>query len=75
MNMKERMMNRMSRVEENKITIDFMAEKAKETPSGTFEQMMAWHLGTIVTILADISKSLAIIADGMNRKEGEQNDR
>ena len=53
----------MSRSEENKITIDFMVKKAQETPSGTFEQMTAWHLGTIGTILTDISKSLAMIAD------------
>ena len=67
------MVSRMSRVEENKITIDFMGKKAQETPSGTFEQMTVWHLGTIGTILADISKSLAVIAD--NTKGGTQNDR
>lgn len=62
----------MNRVEENKITIDFMAEKAKETPSGTFEQMTAWHLGTIGTILADISKSLAMIADKVASPTGAE---
>ena len=62
----------MSRVEENKITIDFMAKKAQETPSGTFEQMTVWHLGIIGTILADISKSLAVIADKMASPTGAE---
>lgn len=62
----------MSRVEENKITIEFMSKKAQETPLGTFEQMTAWHLGTIGTILADISKSLAMIADKMASPTGAE---
>ena len=62
----------MNRVEENRVTLDFMRKKAQETPSGTFEQMTVWHLGTIGTILADISKSLAIIADKMASPTGAE---
>ncbi len=61
----------MSRVEENKITIDFMRKKAQEAPSSTLGQMTAWHLGTIGMILADISKSLAVIADKMAQEVKE----
>ena len=64
----------MSRVEENRITIDFTRRKAREIPSGTFEQMTTWHLGTIGTILADISKSLAIIADKMSSPLGVESE-
>lgn len=53
----------MSRVEENKELVDYMTDLAKENPSGTFEEMTVFHLGIIATMLADISKSLAMIAD------------
>lgn len=53
----------MSRVEENKELVEFMTNLAKEEPSGTFEEMTCFQLGTIATMLGDISKSLAMIAD------------
>ena len=53
----------MSRVEENKELVEFMNDLAKEKPSGTFEEMTVFQLGIIATMLADISKSLAMIAD------------
>lgn len=53
----------MSRVEENKELVEFMTNLAKEEPSGTFEEMICFQLGTIATMLGDISKSLAILAD------------
>lgn len=53
----------MSRVEENKELVEFMTNVAKENPSGTFEKMTNLQLGTIATMLTDISKSLAILAD------------
>ena len=57
----------MNRQEENRIVIDFMTEKAK--PEGTYEEMVIFQLGVIATMLADISKSLAIIADKAESKE------
>lgn len=53
----------MSRVEENKELVEYMTNFAKEKPTGTFEEMTVFHLGIIATMLADISKSLAILAD------------
>lgn len=53
----------MNRQEDNKMVIDFMTEKAKNKPEGTYEEMVTFQLGFIATLLADISKSLAIIAD------------
>lgn len=53
----------MTRVEENKIIVDKMIKRATQKPSGTYEEMVTFHLGTIATMLTDISKSLAALAD------------
>ena len=58
----------MTRIEENKMLIDKMVEEAERTPTGTYEEMVTFQLGTIATMLADISRSLAVIAD---KKESE----
>lgn len=60
----------MNRQEDNRITIAFMREKAQNKPDGTYEEMVTFQLGTIATMLADISKSLAILADKAE-SEGE----
>lgn len=59
----------MSRLEENKIVINEMYKRAKDKPSGTYEEMVTFHLGTIATMLMDISRSLAILAD---KEESEE---
>jgi hypothetical protein len=65
----------MSRVEENMDIMAFLNDEKMNKPNGTFEEMTVWSLGTIATLLADISKSLAIIADSMSKREdGEQNE-
>lgn len=62
----------MTRLEENKVVIEEMAKITELKPSGTYEEMSVFQLGAIVTMLADISKSLAIVAD---KAEGSiQND-
>lgn len=53
----------MTRLEENGIVIDEMTKRAKSKPTGTYEEMVTFQLGVIATMLADISKSLAVIAD------------
>ena len=53
----------MTRVEENKKLMDILNKKAVDKPDGTFEEMLCWQAGAISSFLADISKSLAIIAD------------
>ena len=53
----------MKRQEENRIVIDFMLKEAEAKPKGTYEEMVTFQLGAIATMLTDISKSLAIIAD------------
>jgi hypothetical protein len=58
----------MTRFEENGIVVDGMIEKAKSKPTGTYEEMVTFQLGVIATMLADISKSLAVIA---NKAESE----
>jgi len=61
----------MTRVEENKMAIGVMVEKAECKPTGTYEEMMTFQLGTIATMLADISKSLAVIADKAESEDKE----
>jgi len=58
----------MTRKEENAD----MIKKTSKSFSGTKDDGLMFLLGTISTILFDISKSLAILAD---EKEGEANDR
>lgn len=53
----------MKRREENQMVINKMAEEAKRNQTGTYEEMVAFHFGFIASMLADISKSLAVIAD------------
>lgn len=59
----------MGRIKENKILIEKMKESAERKPSGTYEEMVTFHLGIIASMLADISKSLAIIAESEERDE------
>ena len=59
----------MTRLEENEMVINEMAERTKCKSSGTYEEMVIFQLGVIATMLADISKSLAVIA---NKAESEK---
>lgn len=63
----------MSRVEENSKVIEYMRKSADAKPTGTFEEMTVFQLGVIATMLADISSSLAILADKALGEVGEQN--
>lgn len=53
----------MTRVKENQMVINEMTKRAEQKPSGTYEEMVVFELGTIATMLGDLSKSLAILAD------------
>jgi len=55
--------NKIKRLEENNKVIYEIAKKAERQSTGTYEEMVSFHLGTISSMLADISKSLAILAD------------
>lgn len=59
----------MNRENENKETIEWFIKAAKEKPSGTFEEIVIFNLGIIATVLSDISKSLAVIADKAESEE------
>lgn len=58
----------MTRVEENRMVIDEMTKRAECKQSGTYEEIVSFQLGVIATMLADLSKSLAILA---NKAESE----
>lgn len=61
----------MTRLEENQIVIKNMLEVSKAKSSGTYEEMVTFQLGVIATMLADMSKSLAVIAE---KAESEDKD-
>ena len=58
----------MTRLDENKILIEKVTERTERKPTGTYEEMVTFQLGVIATMLADISKSFAVIADKAERK-------
>lgn len=64
----------MTRLEENKKVIDEMAGRAERKRTGTYEEMVIFQLGVIATMLADISKSLAVIADKTESEANNGND-
>ena len=61
----------MTRIEQNAIMIDAIAQEVKRKPEGTYHEMVSFQLGAISTMLADISRSLAVIAD---KAESEDSD-
>lgn len=62
----------MTRFEENRLVLNEMNKRTEQKPSGTYEEMVVFNLGTIATMLADISKSLAILADKAESEEGDR---
>ena len=64
----------MTRYEENKMIINEMTKRAERNPSGTYEEMVTFQLGVIASMLADISKSLAILADKAEIEPQESED-
>lgn len=61
----------MTRLEENQIVIENMLKASKTKPSGTYEEMVTFQLGAIATMLADMSKSLAVIAEKAESEDKE----
>lgn len=59
----------MKRLEENGMIVDNMIKVLKCNPSGTYEKMVTFQLSIIATMLSDISKSLAILADKAESEE------
>ena len=60
----------MTRLEENRMILNEIVESMKCKP-GTYEERIAFQLGIIATMLADISKSLAILADKAESEDEE----
>ena len=58
----------MKRLEENGMVINEAIKRAETKPTGNYEEMVVFQLGLIASMLADISKSLAILAD---KEEGK----
>ena len=62
--------NGMSRKDENEKAMELIVGKMK--PSGTYNEVMADYIVAIASSLADISKSLAIVADALNERKAER---
>ena len=61
----------MTRLEENKLVIEEMTRKVECKPTGTYEEMVSFQLCVIATMLADMSKSFAVIADKLEVRDKE----
>lgn len=59
----------MTRLEENGKLVDAVYKIAEQNPTGTYQEMVSLQLGTIATMLTDISKSLAILAHKAESEE------
>jgi len=57
------------RVEENREIIKEIVKKSEKMPAGTYEEIVSFQLCTIASMLVDISKSLAVIADKAGSEE------
>lgn len=53
----------MTRMEENKMLLERIQKEAERKPTGTFEEVVTFQLGAIMSTMVDISRSLAAIAD------------
>ena len=61
----------MTRLEENRMVINEMHKMVEGNKAGTYTEMVTLQLTMIATTLADISKSLAILADKAEGSEKE----
>lgn len=59
------------RSEENEMILKEMVKIVKCNPMGTYEEIVAFQLSTIATMLTDISRSLAILADKAESEDKE----
>lgn len=64
----------MSRVEENKYTLDEVDNVYETAPPMSAESRIAAHLGMIRVVLSDISKSLAVIADALSTERNKEHE-
>jgi len=59
------------RIEENDMFMNELTKMVVDKQSGTYEEMVLFHLSTIAAMLGDISKSLAVIADKAEKDEAK----
>ncbi len=64
----------MSRVEENKAVLENLKSIAEDNQEGSFEQMVVIHMEFAIGVLADISKSLAVIADALTEERNKDHE-
>lgn len=59
----------MNRIEENAKLRHLIMEQIKENDGCCYEEFQLFQLATIASLLADISKSLAILADKVESED------
>ena len=59
---RQKVREKMTRLEENGDLVDKVNKIVQQNPNGYYQEMVAFQLGIIATMLTDISKSLAILA-------------
>ena len=65
----------MSRREENAGILDGIVKMQVLAETQTHQERTIFQLATIAAVLCDISKSLAIIADNIERKDKQEDER
>lgn len=61
----------MTRLEQNRMIVNEAIKRAESQPTGTYEELVTFYLGVISSMLTDISKSIAIIADKAEKEDKE----
>lgn len=64
----------MSRVEKNEAVLKNIQSLSDDNQEGAFEQMVVVHMGLGIGILADISRSLAVIADALTEERNKDHE-
>jgi hypothetical protein len=59
----------MSRIEDNEKVLEDVVRITNNKSSGTYEEVVTLQLSLIAFMLGDISKSLAVIADKLEKEE------
>ena len=65
----------MSRIEENEKVIEEVVKITNDKSSGTYEEVVTLQLNLIAFMLGDISKSLAVIADELEKEDKDDKTR
>ena len=64
----------MNRVKENETGLKIIQRELENNPKASFKQIVMAHVGAGIGILADISRSLAVIADALTEERNKNHE-